>query len=115
MTGGAVIDDRRTAANALAPTLATLVGSSPRVRIEFWDGSVLGPDDAEHSARITSPDAVRRMLWAPGELGLARAYVCGDLAIDGSVEATLRALQVQAGVERKVTPAILVTTLRAAW
>ena len=114
MTGGAVIDDRTSAAQALAPTLAALVGSSPQVRIEFWDGSALGPDDAEHSARITSPDAVRRILWAPGELGIARAFVCGDLAIDGSVEATLRALQDQAGVERKVTPSILLTTLRAA-
>jgi cyclopropane-fatty-acyl-phospholipid synthase len=32
-----------------------------------------------------SPDALRRLLWAPGELGLARAYVAGDIEVEGSI------------------------------
>ena len=36
--------------------------------------------------------AVRRLLWAPGELGLARAFVAGDLDIDGDIFVVLDAL-----------------------
>jgi cyclopropane-fatty-acyl-phospholipid synthase len=37
--------------------------------------------------------AVRRLVWAPGELGLARAYVAGDIDLEGDVFATLEALR----------------------
>ena len=33
---------------------------------------------------MRSPDALRRIITAPGELGIARAYVAGDLDIDGA-------------------------------
>ncbi len=36
--------------------------------------------------------ALRRMLWAPNELGFARAYVSGDLDIEGDLWAGLEAL-----------------------
>ena len=36
--------------------------------------------------------AVRRLLWAPGELGLIRAFVAGDLDIDGDIFVVLDAL-----------------------
>ncbi len=41
---------------------------------------------------MRSPDAVRRLLWAPGELGLARAFVVGDLAFEGDIFEILAAL-----------------------
>ena len=41
---------------------------------------------------LHSRRALRRLLWAPGELGLGRAYVSGDLDIDGDVFAALAAL-----------------------
>ncbi|PIJ38133.1 SAM-dependent methyltransferase [Mycobacterium heckeshornense] len=34
---------------------------------------------------IRSRRALRRLLWAPGELGLARAYVSGDVDVDGDL------------------------------
>jgi cyclopropane-fatty-acyl-phospholipid synthase len=34
--------------------------------------------------------ALRRLLWRPGELGLARAYVTGDLDVDGDLKDGLR-------------------------
>jgi cyclopropane-fatty-acyl-phospholipid synthase len=34
---------------------------------------------------IRSRRALRRLLWAPGELGLARAYVSGDLDVEGDL------------------------------
>jgi cyclopropane-fatty-acyl-phospholipid synthase len=81
------------AAAVLAPLVRALVGTNVPVRFEFWDGSGLGPTDGIGTLRIRSADAVRRILWAPGELGLARAYVSGDLTIDGDLYALLRALR----------------------
>jgi cyclopropane-fatty-acyl-phospholipid synthase len=43
--------------------------------------------------RITSVDAVRRILWAPGEIGLARAFVSGDVEFEGDIFAILRTLR----------------------
>ncbi|MFG6296404.1 class I SAM-dependent methyltransferase, partial [Streptomyces rochei] len=34
---------------------------------------------------LRSPDALRRLLWQPGELGLAEAYVTGDLDVEGDL------------------------------
>ncbi len=67
------------AAHALTPLLRALVGTTVPVRFEFWDGSVIGPAECIGTLRIRSVNAVRRILWAPGELGVARAFVTGDL------------------------------------
>jgi len=61
------------------------IGSDLPVRIKAYDGSDIGPRDARTTITIQSPDALVRILSAPGELGLARAYISGDLAIDGDV------------------------------
>ncbi len=37
-----------------------------------------------------SPRALSWLLWRPGELGLARAYISGDLDVDGDLTAGLR-------------------------
>ena len=60
-------------------------------RLRAWDGSTAGPTDAP-VLTVRSPAAVRRLIWAPGELGLVRAYVAGDIEIEGDVFATLDAL-----------------------
>jgi cyclopropane-fatty-acyl-phospholipid synthase len=62
------------------------------VRFEFWDGSGLGPSDGLGTVHIASADAIRRILWAPGELGLARAFVAGNIEIDGDIFEVLRAM-----------------------
>jgi cyclopropane-fatty-acyl-phospholipid synthase len=54
------------------------------VRVEFWDGTAIGPDHGD-ALQVRSPDAVRRILWSPGELGLARAFVAGDLDFEGDI------------------------------
>lgn len=81
------------AATALKPLLDELVGGDLRVRFEFWDGSALGPTDGTGTVVVRSPDALQRILWAPGELGFARAYVAGDLDPEGDLFEILRALQ----------------------
>lgn len=75
----------------LAHLVTDLVGEDPPVRIEFYDGSALGPPVADAPAvlRVRSRDALRRVVTSPGELGFARAYVAGDVEIDGDIYAVL--------------------------
>ncbi len=86
---------RATARPGVAPTLASalrpVVGELP-VRLDAWDGSVAGPEDAPRVA-LNSPDALRRLLWHPGELGAAQAYVTGEIDLAGDVDATLTHLR----------------------
>jgi cyclopropane-fatty-acyl-phospholipid synthase len=80
------------AARAVAPLVHALLGPAPPVRIELWDGTSLGRDDGPGTLRVRTTDALRRILWAPGELGLARAYVCGDLDVEGDLVAMVEVL-----------------------
>ena len=57
-------------ARAVGPLLAHFFGASPPVRVQFWDGTSLGPENGD-TLLVCSPDAVRRILWSPGELGVA--------------------------------------------
>ncbi|MGW4252508.1 class I SAM-dependent methyltransferase [Streptomyces californicus] len=54
------------------------------VRIRAWDGSESGPPGAPVLV-IRGRRALRRLLWKPGELGLARAWVAGDIDIEGDL------------------------------
>ncbi|MFG2138310.1 class I SAM-dependent methyltransferase [Streptomyces sp. NPDC048650] len=58
-------------------------GSVP-VRMRAWDGSEAGPPGAPVVV-LRSRRALRRLLWQPDELGLAQAYIAGDLDIDGDL------------------------------
>lgn len=57
-------------AHRLAAALEPFVGGEMPVRLRAWDGSEAGPTDAP-MGELRSADAVRRMLWPPGELGAA--------------------------------------------
>jgi cyclopropane-fatty-acyl-phospholipid synthase len=86
-----------TAARQLGPLLRALLGPTLPVRVEFWDGSAVEADTADDrspgTVRINSPDAIRRILWGPDELGLGRAYVVGDLDAEGDIVAMVAALR----------------------
>jgi cyclopropane-fatty-acyl-phospholipid synthase len=56
------------------------------------DGTVLGPNDARARLVVRSPDALRRIVTAPGELGFARAYVAGEIDLEGDIYSALPAL-----------------------
>jgi cyclopropane-fatty-acyl-phospholipid synthase len=68
---------------------AAQAGVDLPVRVRAWDGSEAGPAGPP-IAVLRSPLALRRALWAPGELGLARAYVSGDLDVEGDLTEGLR-------------------------
>ncbi|MFD9130417.1 class I SAM-dependent methyltransferase [Kitasatospora sp. NPDC059571] len=65
-------------ATELVSAAEELLGTSLPLRIRTWDGSTAGPPGAP-TIVLRNRRALRRLLWQPGELGLARAYVAGDL------------------------------------
>ncbi|SEO59556.1 SAM-dependent methyltransferase [Actinacidiphila rubida] len=54
------------------------------LRVRAWDGSEAGPTGAPVLV-LAQRKALRRVLWRPGELGLARAWVAGELDIEGDL------------------------------
>jgi cyclopropane-fatty-acyl-phospholipid synthase len=103
-----------TAASALAPLLHALLGSEPRLGVRFWDGSRLGPLDAPATIVLQSPNAVRRILWSPNELGFGRAFVLGEADIEGDAFTAFTLFFQQAPAELRIGARTLVKTLRAA-
>ncbi len=71
-------------AGRLAGFVRDVAGIELPVRIRAWDGSIAGPAGGP-VLLINNRRALRRLLWAPGELGLARAYVTGDIDVDGDL------------------------------
>ncbi|MDN3351624.1 cyclopropane-fatty-acyl-phospholipid synthase family protein [Actinomadura sp. DC4] len=80
-----------TVAATMEPLLHRLFDGEPPVRIRAWDGSETGPSGGPVLV-LRSRRALRRVLWRPGELGFARAYVTGDLDVDGDLAEGLRAV-----------------------
>ncbi|MEY2448247.1 MAG: cyclopropane-fatty-acyl-phospholipid synthase [Acidimicrobiaceae bacterium] len=74
---------------ALSSLIESVLGSDLPVAVRGYDGSVLGPPDAPATLVLRSRDALRRIVTSPGELGFARAYVCGDLDVEGDIYAVL--------------------------
>jgi len=86
--------------------LITQSGLDLPVRLRAWDGSESGPADAPVLV-ARSPRALQRILWHPGELGLARAYVSGDLDVEGDLTDALRRVRTAArGTRAHVLPAL---------
>ncbi|GHH79972.1 cyclopropane-fatty-acyl-phospholipid synthase [Streptomyces sulfonofaciens] len=61
-----------------------MLGAPLPVRLRAWDGSEEGPPDGPVLV-VRHRRALRRLLWKPGELGLARAWVAGDLDVEGDL------------------------------
>ncbi|MGW1411564.1 class I SAM-dependent methyltransferase [Streptomyces sp. NPDC002403] len=78
-------------AQQLGPVLTGVLGGELPVRLRAWDGSEEGPPDAP-SVVLRSERALRRLLWHPNELGLAQAYVTGELEVDGDLAEGLRSV-----------------------
>lgn len=87
-------------ATALEPVVGAALGTDLPVRVECWDGSAFGPAEASMVVRFVSRRALRRLIWAPNELGFARAYVSGDVQIEGDLLAALTRLDALADPER---------------
>jgi cyclopropane-fatty-acyl-phospholipid synthase len=82
----------RPAAARLADLAERFLGCTLPIRVRAWDGSEAGapPTSGTPVAVLRSRRALRDLLWQPGELGLARAYVRGDLDVEGDLLDGLR-------------------------
>ena len=82
-------------AAVLRPVVHAVLGPQLPVRLQFWDGSELKPSGPRPAGTllIRSPDAIRRIVWAPNSLGLGRAFVAGDLDADGDLCEVIGALR----------------------
>ncbi|HEX4980542.1 MAG TPA: cyclopropane-fatty-acyl-phospholipid synthase family protein [Ilumatobacteraceae bacterium] len=93
-----------TAAEIAAPMIDAVFQGPPRLQLVFWDGSTIGPHDGPGQLVLNTPDALRRIMWAPGELGFARAYISGDLDFVGPIGEVLRAFQASLPTESDQDP-----------
>jgi cyclopropane-fatty-acyl-phospholipid synthase len=98
---------------SLQPLLESVLGADLAVRVRAYDGSSLGPADAPATVVIRTPDAMHRLVTGLGrELAFARAYVAGDIDIDGDIYSVI-ALKDRMGKVR-ATPTLLREAARAA-
>ncbi len=69
--------------NNIADAVSSLLRDGMPVRFTAYDGSAAGPPDSDLGLELTSQRGLAYLLTAPGDLGMARAYVAGDLVIHG--------------------------------
>jgi cyclopropane-fatty-acyl-phospholipid synthase len=102
-----------TVAEVIAPLVRATLGDAVPVWLRGWDGSEFGPSDAPIRVHIVTRRALRRIMWQPNELGFARAYVSGDLRVEGDLWAGLTALDEVAAPESGPGVQVDAATLRA--
>src|SRR5215467_10261955 len=69
----------------LAEVFEAMAGPDAPVEFQAYDGSVAGTPGSPVKVTVRSPAAVAYLAQAPGALGLARAYVSGQLDIEGDM------------------------------
>jgi cyclopropane-fatty-acyl-phospholipid synthase len=74
-----------TATGGIARIVESTLGTDLPVAFAGYDGSRLGPTDPQATVVVRSSDALQRMLFSPGELGVARAFVAGDIDVEGDI------------------------------
>ena len=73
-------DDRKL---TLAEILEIFAAGRLPLRFTAYDGSSAGPEDASVGLDLRTPRGTTYLATAPGDLGLARAYISGDLELHG--------------------------------
>ena len=76
----------------LADIFALVVGEDPDVEFVAYDGSRAGRAGSDIRIELRNPRAVSYFTSSPGQLGLARAYVAGDLEVIGDMHTALTRL-----------------------
>ncbi|MGH3646355.1 MAG: class I SAM-dependent methyltransferase [Micromonosporaceae bacterium] len=87
----------------LAEAFEQLVGTNFPIEFVAYDQSRAGDPEAELRVEVRSPRALQYLVHAPGELGLARAYVAGDLEIEGDMYTALSRLMSASGQFQNMT------------
>jgi cyclopropane-fatty-acyl-phospholipid synthase len=102
-----------TVADVIEPLVRAAFGQQAPVAVQCWDGSRVGDAAAPLQLVLRNRRALRRMLYAPNELGFARAYVSGDLEVRGDLIAGLEALDQVSDPERGVGVTVDATAKKA--
>ncbi|MDO5499901.1 MAG: class I SAM-dependent methyltransferase [Propionibacteriaceae bacterium] len=67
----------------IADAVTLLLREPMPVRFTAYDGSTVGPPSAELGLELLTRRGLAYILTAPGDLGMARAYLAGDLRLHG--------------------------------
>lgn len=73
----------------IADVFSRITGSQFPVEVSAYDGSCTGDPDSPVRLEIRSPLALAHFASAPGQLGVARAYVSGALEVIGDMHTAL--------------------------
>jgi cyclopropane-fatty-acyl-phospholipid synthase len=91
----------------IADAFSQVLDGPVPLRFTAYDGSASGPEDAPFGLDLKTERGLSYLMTAPGDLGLGRAYVSGDLDVSGvhpgDPYEALKALQ--AGLRLKVPSA----------
>jgi cyclopropane-fatty-acyl-phospholipid synthase len=68
----------------IAPTIASLFPGGLPLWLKAYDGSSAGDLDLPFGMELVNERGLSYIMTAPGDLGLARAYVAGDLVLHGA-------------------------------
>jgi cyclopropane-fatty-acyl-phospholipid synthase len=93
----------------LAALVEEVLGVDLPVGVRAYDGSSAGPPEPPATLVFRSPDALRRILLSPGELGVGRAYVAGDLDVEGDIFAAIALRERLPNFDLRLSPGVLKT------
>ena len=68
---------------SIGEAMTRLMPDGVPFRFTAYDGSRAGPEDAPVRLHLRNQRGLSYLLTAPGDLGMARAYVAGDLDLEG--------------------------------
>lgn len=83
-----------------------MLAPDANVDLELWDGSRVRSGEPVGTIVVRSPRALQHVLWAPKELGLARAYVGSDIDFEGDVIDLMAQLRTSSPQGRRVLPQV---------
>lgn len=105
-TGAARDDGAATTLQRVVAAISYLLAAPLPFRVRDWDGhTTVEPADAP-ILWVRRTRALRRLLWQPDRLGLARAWVAGDVDVEGDfVELLLLLMDVAGPGAERLRPA----------
>jgi cyclopropane-fatty-acyl-phospholipid synthase len=102
-----------TVAAIAKPALDQTAAKLP-VAVRWWDGSETQFGEPSATIVVRSPHAVRRLLYQPNELGLSRAFVAGEVDVEGDLFALLDPPAGAPGLRRRAGARTAISLWRAA-
>ncbi|MDP9822431.1 SAM-dependent methyltransferase [Nocardioides massiliensis] len=77
-------DRTRESTLRIGDALTSLMPDGLPFRLTAYDGSAAGPEDCPVRLHLANERGLSYLMTAPGDLGMARAYVAGDLELHGA-------------------------------